>query len=58
MDGYTAPYRLDRNSTGGGMLLYVRDDIPSKILDNTDFGSEIVEKQSLLKLLQEKLSGL
>ena len=26
------PYRLDRNSNGGGLLLYVCDDIPSKLL--------------------------
>ena len=26
------PYRLDRNSNGGGLLLYVREDIPSKFL--------------------------
>ena len=25
-------YRLDRNSNGGGLLLYVREDIPSKFL--------------------------
>ena len=33
--GYAAPYRLDRNATGGGILLYIREDIPSKLL-NTD----------------------
>ena len=32
IDGYTAPYRLDRNSAGGGILVYVREDIPSKLL--------------------------
>ena len=26
------PYRLDRNSDGGGLLLYVHEDIPSKFL--------------------------
>ena len=30
--GFSAPYRFDRNSKGGGLLLYIREDIPSKIL--------------------------
>ena len=32
IDGYTAPYRLDRNSVGGGILVYVREDIPFKLI--------------------------
>ena len=35
LEGYAAPYRLDRNANGGGILLYIREDIPSKSL-NTD----------------------
>ena len=27
LNGYSKPYRLDRSSNGGGILLYVRDDI-------------------------------
>ena len=30
--GYSEPYRLDRTAHGGGLLLYVRNDIPSKQL--------------------------
>ena len=30
--GYSLPYRLDRSQNGGGLLLYVREDIPSKLL--------------------------
>ena len=30
--GFSAPYRVDRNSKGGGLLFYIREDIPSKIL--------------------------
>ena len=37
IDGYTTPYRLDREEKGGGILLYVRDDIPSKTIKNLDF---------------------
>ena len=32
MDGYSVPYRLDRDGNGGGILLYIREDIPSKLL--------------------------
>ena len=30
--GFSAPYRFDRNSKGGGLFLYTREHIPSKIL--------------------------
>ena len=30
--GYKIPYRLDRNRNGGGVMIYVREDIPSDIL--------------------------
>ena len=32
IDGYTLPYRKDRTNMGGGIILYIRDDIPSKEL--------------------------
>ena len=32
IDGYSMLYRLDRNRNGGGVIIYVREDIPSKIL--------------------------
>ena len=35
LNGFCKPYRLDRSSNGGGILLYVRDDIPSQLL--TDY---------------------
>ena len=28
--GYSNPFRRDRNIHGGGLLLYIRDDIPCK----------------------------
>ena len=34
IDGFTT-YRRDRNINGGGIILYIRDDIPSTLL-NTD----------------------
>ena len=32
MNGFSSPHRLDRNCNGGGILLYIRKDIPSKLL--------------------------
>ena len=32
MKGFSSPHRLDRNCNGGGILLYIREDIPSKPL--------------------------
>ena len=33
VEGFTMPYRLDRNCNGRGVIIYVREDIPSKILE-------------------------
>ena len=30
--GYSAPYKIDRVCHGGGLMLFVREDIPSKLL--------------------------
>ena len=32
INGYGVPYRLDRDGNGGGILLYIREDTPSKLL--------------------------
>ena len=32
VDGFFMPYRLDRNRNGGGIIIYVREDIPSNML--------------------------
>ena len=37
LNGYSEPYRLDRNREGGGVLIYVREDIPSKQLTKHKF---------------------
>ena len=29
--GFGQPYRIDRNASGGGIMLYVREDIPSRV---------------------------
>ena len=37
IDGFAAPYRLDRNKDGRGLLVYVRSDIPSQLLASFKF---------------------
>ena len=36
--GFHSPFRFDRNRNGGGIILYVREDIPAKLLSH-DFPS-------------------
>ena len=49
---FSMPYRYDRDSVSGGLLLYIKNDIPMKLL-SYDFGTN-VEKNSQLKLFYEK----
>ena len=39
LQGYATPNRIDRNANGGVILMYIREDIPSKLL-NTDLSIE------------------
>ena len=34
IDGYHAPFRFDRHGNGGGLMLYVRENIPAKVLQS------------------------
>ena len=46
MTGYSVPFRLDRTSHGGGMLLFAREHIPCKIIKiecDADFEGIFVE---------------
>ena len=46
MTGYSIPFRLDRASHGSGILLFVREDIPCKIIKtdcDADFEGTFVE---------------
>ena len=40
LSGYTRLYRLDRNSNGGGVLVFIREDIPSTKLHFSEAGFE------------------
>ena len=35
IDGFSIPIRLDRNDEGGGIIIYIRSDIPYQILKNS-----------------------
>ena len=39
--GFTLPYRFDRTKDGGGILAYISDDIPSKLLNISCIASDI-----------------
>ena len=41
IEGYHKPYRLDRSKHGGGVLIYVREDIPTKPLNKHNFTKNI-----------------
>ena len=46
IEGYTAPIRFERNCRGGGILLYIREDIPARLLTISlpkDFEGSLVE---------------
>ena len=53
LEGFTPPCRLDRKEHGGGLMLFVREDIPSKLLSNVNPSSNteniIVEINLTLK---------
>ena len=41
IDEYSKPYRLDRNRNGGGIVIYVREDIPNRMLTKHNFPDNI-----------------
>ena len=40
MDNYSLQYRLDRMHNNGGVMTFLKEDIPSKHLTNPDFPSD------------------
>ena len=40
IEGFSVPYKVDRNGNGGGIMLFVREDIPSKLLSVENFPRE------------------
>ena len=41
IEGLGIPYRVDRNGNGGGLMLFVRVDIPSKLLSVENSPAEV-----------------
>ena len=41
IEGYSKPFRLDRNRNGGGLLVYIREDIICKELKYHSFAEDI-----------------
>ena len=54
IDGYSEPYRFDRNRNGGGVLIYIREDIPSKLLADHKLPHDIEEIFVQLNLRKKK----
>ena len=41
MDGFSKPYRLDRNKNGGGVMIFIRETMSSKILEKHIFTNDV-----------------
>ena len=41
IDGYAKPFRCDRNKNGGGVIIFIRGDIPCKELKKHIFSMDI-----------------
>ena len=41
MDGFSLQYRLDRNRNGVGVMIFVKEDIPSKLLTKDNFSNNV-----------------
>ena len=52
-EGFSSPFRLDRNSSGGGIMLFVREELPSKPLSKYKQNSS-VENIFIEKKLRSK----
>ena len=51
--GFSMPYRFDRDSMGGGLLFYIKDDTPAKLFKH-DFGTNIENLSVEINLRKRK----
>ena len=51
---FSVPYRLDRNRNGDGIMIFIRDDIPSRVLEKHVFPDDIGGLFSELKFRKTK----
>ena len=54
LEGYKKPYRLDKSSRSGGLLVYVKNDIPSKLLTKFEIPKDIQIVPVELNLRKQK----
>ena len=54
INGFTTPYRVDRDCHGGVILLYIRQDIPSKLLINLKISENLEEVFVKLNFCRKK----
>ena len=54
IEGYSEPYRFDRNRNRCGVLIYVREDIPSKLLTDHTLPHDIEKNFVALNLRKHK----
>ena len=58
ISGFCKPFRLDRNRNGGGLLLYIRQDIPCKQLNLLDKGTECIAAEMRLGKMKWLILGI
>ena len=57
IDGFRTPYRLDRNQNCGSIMLYIREDIPSKSLTEIKLDNEIENIFIEINLRSKKIAS-
>ena len=55
MKGFVEPFRLDRNRNRCGVMIYIQDDIPRKLLLKHNFQSDI---EGLLSIHRAQLGNV
>ena len=51
---YSTPFRLDRNKNGGGLMLYIREDIPAQLLKQKSLSQNFENLSVELNLRNKK----
>ena len=54
IESFSSSFRLDRNSSGGGIMLFVREEIPSKLLSEYKPNSSVENIFSEINLRSKK----
>ena len=50
LDGFGTPFRLDRNRNSGGIMLFIRNDIPAKVFSTNDKSIESFYRVNFLEV--------